>query len=894
MFMVNEDVGARRKLMALVVRKNFVEDHKGIPVLTIKMGSVVRWLVIVATLTCAWGAQAGPAPWVVSINDRDGLPAITLGGAKIVSSQYVFWGKDWTWANLATQFKVFAPYKYTVSGKNEVLKFNLSGRVTKPTDHQLVLDFDLDASTATPDAIGGGMSFKLDFANFAQQLGDPELLPDNRGWTWGQPGGTRIEMRFDPPLASVFFEKGNKADIRAFFYKDGVPQGRQHFVATMAVSDNMTMRPTAAERFGLESDAAWAKDILDWATSPVDLSFLNAPERPAGKHGFLTAVKDRLVFDDGTSGRFWGTNVTAASLFKTPRDDVKRQARRLSELGFNLVRIHHHDSHWVRFNIFGDRSPDTQNLNAAALENLDWWIKCLKDEGIYVWLDLHVGRRLTATDGVQDFSEMTKGKPNADFRGFNYVNPSVQLAMERFNASYVNHQNRFTGLKYKDDPAIIAILLTNENDLTNHFAGRLLPTAKVPQHTALYMAQAKAFAEKNRIPSDKVWQSWLPGVPKMFLNELEHKFNARMIEQLRKMSVKAPIATTNTWGGNPLSSLPSLTDGDVIDVHSYGAAGALETNPVHAANWIDWIAAAQIAGRPLSVTEWNVSKFPVPDRHTAPLHVAAAASLQGWDALMQFAYSTQPLDRRRRAGPWDAFNDPALVATLPAAALLFRRQDVQEARNVYVFAPTSEQLFGQKITPDNSPALRTAAEKGKLMVALPEVNELPWLKKSEIPANAKVITDPQQTLIDPNASESVSDNGEVKRNWEEGVYSIDTPRTQAASGWIGGKKMRLKDVEFDITTRNATVAVQSLDDKPIAASSKLMISLGARSNPDATNTSFYSEPVTGQLIIHAPKGRKLYRRNGTNQESEIPVSYENDRYHIKLDRDLASYWLVLR
>jgi len=37
-------------------------------------------------------------------------------------------------------------------------------------------------------------------------------------------------------------------------------------------------------------------------------------------------------------------------------------------------------------------------------------------------------------------------------------------------------------------------------------------------------------------------------------------------------------------------------------------------------------------------------------------------------------------------------------------------------------------------------------------------------------------------------------------------------------GWIGGRAIALRDVEIGAETRNATVAVQSLDDKPISAS----------------------------------------------------------------------------
>ena len=79
------------------------------------------------------------------------------------------------------------------------------------------------------------------------------------------------------------------------------------------------------------------------------------------------------------------------------------------QLGFNLVRLHHHDSPWVSPNVFGKKPADTRTLSAEALATLDWWIKCLEDEGIYVWLDLHVQRQLTGGDGIADFDEISHG-----------------------------------------------------------------------------------------------------------------------------------------------------------------------------------------------------------------------------------------------------------------------------------------------------------------------------------------------------------------------------------------------------------------------------------------------------------------------------------------------------
>src|SRR5262249_40304158 len=80
-------------------------------------------------------------------------------------------------------------------------------------------------------------------------------------------------------------------------------------------------------------------------------------------------------------------------------------------------------------------------------------------------------------------------------------------------------------------------------------------------------------------------------------------------------------------------------------------------------------------------------------------------------------------------------------------------------------------------------------------------------------------------------------------------------RTQAAMGWIGGKQIKLADVEIAAATRNATVAVQSLDDSPISEANRTMISRGARSIPTGGNQSpFHSEPVLGQINIWARKG----------------------------------------
>ncbi|MGB4811288.1 MAG: cellulase family glycosylhydrolase [Methylophilaceae bacterium] len=838
--------------------------------------------------------------WQVSLDDVSGLPKLVKGGGEALNSSFVFFDKNYVWAYQESKFKINSPSQYQLSSHNSTLGFTLNADISKVTNHKLTWDFELDAKAGRYETVGGGISYKFDLDNFGQSLGEPEILADKSGWAWGR-GNQRIEMRFEPKPENIFYEKNNKNEIRVYLYQDKIPKGVRHYKATLTLADAISIAPTLSERFGTTDQSDWIPNIIDWKTSPVDLSFLNAPERPAGKRGFVKAKGEQLVFEDGTVAKFWGTNISAFAIFGTPKDNVKLQAKRLSELGFNLVRVHHFDSLWVNPNIFGTPNDSTQKISAEAMDKIDWWIKCLKDEGIYVWLDLHVERHLKSEDGISNFSEISKDKISADLKGYNYVNPSIQKAMQDFNAAYVGHVNPYTGTRLTDEPAVAAMLITNENDVTNHFGNNLLADKNVPEHNKRYMEAAEKFAKANNLPAESIWHSWEHGPSKLFLNNLEHQFNSSMIKQLRELGVKVPIVTTSAWGNNPLSALPALSEGDMIDAHAYQPYGALENNPIYAANITHWLSAAQVVGKPMSVTEWNAEPFPLPDRHSLPMYIASHASMQGWDAMMQYAYSQEPLTApsqwQGRPSNWHAYNDPALLATMPAAALMYRRQDIPEANTLYVLKP-EKLLFDQNISPSNSVFIRTASELGKLQIAMPSTKALPWLQESQIPNNAKVFSDPNKSLLPADAQEvtyeNKAGNTAIKRNWDKGYSTIDTPRTQAAMGWIGGEQLKLNDVEISSTTRNATIVVQSLDDTPIKQSKKIYISLAARSVPRKDDKlPFLSEPVEGEIKIKAIEGHKLTKKGNDLDGKEVKVTYKDGYYVINLDKKLQTYWLVL-
>jgi hypothetical protein len=262
---------------------------------------------------------------------------------------------------------------------------------------------------------------------------------------------------------------------------------------------------------------------------------------------------------------------------------------------------------------------------------------------------------------------------------------------------------------------------------------------------------------------------------------------------------------------------------------------------------------------------------------------------------MFFAYSQEPFSEGGGSpSVYQAYNDPALLASLPGAALLYRQQHVQEATTRYVFAPSREMLFDQSISAADSIALRTAAGRGKLSIALPRVAELPWLTESIVPPGATVIRDPHQSFLSAGEAALVSDSSELKRYWDPGFFTIDTPRTQAAMGWIGARRIELNDVELNLKTPNAEIAVQSLDGNDISRSRRLMVSAAAQSIPQTPHSlPFYSRPVEGTIRIAALPGLRLYAWDGRAAMRPIPVRFEKDHYVVTLDRSVPSAWWLL-
>jgi len=801
----------------------------------------------------ASAVDANTAVWTVEPTET-GAFSVAYRGAEVATFKYLFWGANYSWADSAVKNLKTTAGTTTFDLTVDALGLTMAASVSPTGGGELTFAYDITTAKAMKNIVGGGLEFTLNLdANTPGKGSGPVLLAEKRGFKWDVAPSDPLLVSFDPGVERTFFEMNQKNTLRAFIIGTEIAPGRRKLTMKVRLPNGGAVRKSVDERYGVDDRSAWYPQTLQWDKWPVDVSFMN--ERPAGKHGRVKADGDRLVFDDGSPIRFWGANVQAYALFHGKKEDIANQAKRLAALGYNLVRLHHHDSEWVEPNVFDLGTGNTQQLLDKSLDMLDWWVKCLKDEGIYVWMDLHVGRQFMPGDNVEGFAELSEPKGIA--KGFNYVNPRIEKLMQEFATKYVKRTNRYTGVPYTEEPAMMGVLITNENDLTTHFGNLLLPDKGHPVHTKMFQAAAKEVAKRSNLAASAAERIWEPGPGKILLNELEHAFDQRAIDRLRADGVKSLIATTNYWGAQSLYSLPSLATGSIVDVHSYGKAESLGANPRREANFIDWIGAAQIAGKPLSVTEWNV-EYPNRDRFVAPLYVAAISALQGWDAPMIYGYLQGPAQEPERPEPWSTWIDPAITALMPAAAVMYRQGHVRDAQKTYRIELSRENLYYAGTSPDTSAAIRTIMEQSKLTIGLPDVPELAWDGAlSSKAGNATVVTDLAHDFIPQDQTFVVSDTGELKRDWALGVETIDTPLSQAAFGWIGKRRFDLRDVSIDVETPKATVALTSLDGQPIASSKKMLLTVVAQVASTGEKLPYLSQPVIGTITLRAAQPLKL-------------------------------------
>ncbi len=210
----------------------------------------------------------------------------------------------------------------------------------------------------------------------------------------------------------------------------------------------------------------WFEFYLPWTDSTKTVTDMSAYlDAPAGKHGFLQVTPDgHFKFENkAETERFVGVVNVAIANFPT-KTEAKILAARMAKFGINLVRIHLMDVEGV-YGLFQNSAQNTLQISSERLDKMDYFIKCLKDKGIYFNFCIHAGRIYKTADGIDSPVKNDQSKYVTLF------NQKIINLQKDFAQKIIGHVNPYTKLTYADDPAMANLELTNENSMFNGWFG---------------------------------------------------------------------------------------------------------------------------------------------------------------------------------------------------------------------------------------------------------------------------------------------------------------------------------------------------------------------------------------------------------------------------------------
>ena len=492
------------------------------------------------------------------------------------------------------------------------------------------------------------------------------LIQDNR--KWGETYSIRI------------------GDLSTRTLKAGEPYSFEFVISSEAPVVAIDQRP-----YVIEAGKDWIpisehRDILEG--SALDFSKAGFTDAPAGKYGWIRNVGGHFEFEGlpGRPQRFYGVNFCGTANFPD-HALADTLVTRLKRFGYNALRLHHHDAGTV------EGSADGVTLSPENMDRFDYLVAAAIREGIYLTTDIFVSRSRAIKwrhigvdrDGL------------VDMQLFKALCAVYDPAFENWAAyakNFMEHENKYTGRRYADEPALSLISLVNEGGF---FMGWTRGVSDDPRVVASWRAWMKAKREAaDGIDGEALPKSYWDRKTRPFVDqwcaELETRMVSRMKAYLRSLGVKALITNDNN-GPHYVAKNGLAADYDYIDDHFYvDHPSFLEKRwqlPSRCPNVNPLLGEKPVVpverefpfvtGKPLTVTEWNFSG-PGRYRGVGGILTGATAALKDMDGLWRFAYS-HSRDRLgdfdiRAPAYFDLASDQLSLASDRASICLFLRRDI--------------------------------------------------------------------------------------------------------------------------------------------------------------------------------------------------------------------------
>ena len=662
-------------------------------------------------------------------------------------------------------------------------------------------------------------------------------------------GGELLRVNFAKPTRILLQDGahwgGDTLTIRLFLAEGALKAGAEY-----ALDAEFSMPATGPLALGegkpvrIVAGADWLPiDEDPWIEpgSALDFTQVLPHHAPAGKFGRVVAVGDHFEFADlpGIPQRFYGVNICGDANVPSTPEACDRFAAQLARVGYNTLRIHHHERNLVSKNAqwhegIDDTQPDPERM--ALFDNL---VAACVEHGIYLTTDLFVSRSHVTTwrslgidrDGC--ISNTGHFKVLCAFWEPAYSN---LLAWSR---AFLTHVNPITGRSLAEEPALATLALVNEGNLGNWGSAFLRDVPGVqeawetwqiahPDIVATVLGGAgEPSPDRLPIPDDIKASGDTPagrlaGAFAMFLAEREALLANRLRAFLRdELHCDVPISSLSSWYNPVQYQLVRKECFDYVDDHFYVdhptfldkswslPSRCPNTNPMAGrsagAKTVEW---RRLMDKPFCLTEWNYSG-PGRFRGVGGIATGALGALQNWSGMWRFAWSHGrggvETPEKKTMGYFDMSGDPLGLAAERAALCLFLRRDLPELTATYPLVLDEDALHDPRTGAPSCEvpaALWTGwhAKVGSVVKPHAErqggVSHAEFAKSAEVP-HALLSTSATQAEADMallGASEAGA--GAVRIDPATGTFLLDTPRT--AGGFAESGAHTAGPLRFDL------------------------------------------------------------------------------------------------
>lgn len=226
-------------------------------------------------------------------------------------------------------------------------------------------------------------------------------------------------------------------------------------------------------------------------------------DAPAGHDGFITVEDGHFVDGNGERIRFLGVNNSFDGNFPA-KEDAAQIAARLAKFGVNCVRFHHMDTLRAPNGIWEAGTFDKQALDAEQLDRMDYFVHQLKNQGIYININLKVGRKTVEADGIEQADLF----PTYD-KGPDHYHPRLIELQKDYARDLLTHENPYTGNRYVDEPALAMVEIVNESGLVREWYRGMLDDLP-EQHTQPLEALWNQFLQEKYDSTAALRTAWQP------------------------------------------------------------------------------------------------------------------------------------------------------------------------------------------------------------------------------------------------------------------------------------------------------------------------------------------------------------------------------------------------